>query len=152
MDICANYLLKYKQYLAYDEYLAAGLPIGSGVIEGACRHLVKDRLALTGARWGLTGAEAVLRLRALRSSNDFEQYWRFHEASEYERNHRARYADVLMGYDWLTPPEAPPSGSNLRPNTRIQFNCTVGTLHKGPCSANRQGHNLGRAVEAPGHL
>ena len=50
LDRCANYLLKYQRYLAYDQYLADGLPIGSGVIEGACRHLVKDRLARTGAR------------------------------------------------------------------------------------------------------
>ena len=93
IDRCANYLLKYQDYLAYDQYLAAGLPIGSGVIEGACRHLVNDRLGLTGARWRLRGAEAVLRLRALRSSGDFDEYWKFHEAQEYERTHRQRYAD-----------------------------------------------------------
>lgn len=93
VDVCANYLLKYKDYLAYDQYLAAGLPIGSGVIEGACRHLVNDRLGITGARWRLTSAEAVLRLRALRSSGDFDEYWRFHEAREHERNHQARYAE-----------------------------------------------------------
>ena len=52
--------LKYQRYLAYDQYLADGLPIGSGVIESACRHLVKDRLARTGARWRLRGAEAPL--------------------------------------------------------------------------------------------
>ncbi|MBI4545647.1 MAG: ISKra4 family transposase, partial [Gemmatimonadetes bacterium] len=96
VDSCADYLLKYKGYLAYHQYLAAGMPIASGVIEGACRHLVKDRLALTGARWRLTGAEAVLRLRALRSSGDFDAYWRFHEAMEYERNHQARYADARV--------------------------------------------------------
>ena len=93
VDRCANYLLKYQDYLAYDQYLAAGFPIGSGVIEGACRHLVKDRLGITGARWRLRGAEAVLRLRALRSSGDFDEYWRFHEAREWERTHRQRYAD-----------------------------------------------------------
>lgn len=92
-DTCADYLLKYAPYLRYDEYLAAGLPIATGVIEGACRHLVKDRMELTGARWSLAGAEAVLRLRALRSSGDFDEYWRFHEAREYRRNHQARYAD-----------------------------------------------------------
>ena len=64
VDRCANYLLKYQGYLAYDQYLAAGFPIGSGVIEGACRHLVKDRLGITGARWRLRGAEAVLRLQS----------------------------------------------------------------------------------------
>ena len=93
VDRCANYLLKYQGYLAYDQYLAAGFPIGSGVIEGACRHLVNDRLGITGARWRLRGAEAVLRLRALRSSGDFDDYWRFHEAREWQRTHRQRYAD-----------------------------------------------------------
>ena len=92
-DACAGYMLKHAPYLHYDQYLAAGLPIASGVIEGACRHLVTDRMDLTGARWSLAGAEAVLRLRALRSSHDFDAYWRFHEAQEHERNHAARYAN-----------------------------------------------------------
>lgn len=92
-DKCCNYLLKYGRYLHYDECLALGAPIATGVIEGACRHLVKDRMELTGARWRLVGAEAVLRLRALRSSGDFDDYWRFHEAQEYQRNHVARYAN-----------------------------------------------------------
>jgi hypothetical protein len=93
VDRCANYLLNHTPYLRYNEYLAAGLPIATGVIEGACRHLVSDRMDLTGARWSLAGAEAVLRLRALRSSGDFEEYWRFHEQHEYQRNHASRYAD-----------------------------------------------------------
>ena len=92
-DDCVRYLLRHKAYLHYDTYLAAGFPIASGVIEGACRHLVRDRMDVTGARWSLKGAEAVLRLRALRSSGDFDEYWRFHEARELERNHLARYAD-----------------------------------------------------------
>src|SRR5437016_5663068 len=56
-------------------------------------QLVEDRMNLTGARWSLTGAEAVLRLRALRSSNDFDAYWNFHEQQEYERNHASHYAN-----------------------------------------------------------
>lgn len=64
VDGCANYLLKYAPYLRYDRALQEGLPIGTGVIEGACRHLVKDRMDRTGARWSLAGAAAVLRLRA----------------------------------------------------------------------------------------
>ena len=63
------------------------------LIEGACRHLVSDRMDLTGARWSLAGAEAVLRLRALRSSGDFDEYWRFPRAVRDERNHASRYAD-----------------------------------------------------------
>jgi hypothetical protein len=93
VDECADYLLHYSPYLQYDKALAEGVPIATGVIEGACRHLVQDRMNLTGARWGLTGAEAVLRLRALRSSNDFDAYWNFHEQQEYERNHASRYAN-----------------------------------------------------------
>jgi hypothetical protein len=93
VDDCADYLLHYSPYLQYDKALAEGLPIATGVIEGACRHLVEDRMNLTGARWSLTGAEAVLRLRALRSSNDFDAYWKFHEQQEYERHHASHYAD-----------------------------------------------------------
>jgi hypothetical protein len=63
------------------------------VIEGACRYVVQDRMGRTGARWSLDGAEAVLRLRALRASDDFDDYWQFHVAKEYERNHKSRYAD-----------------------------------------------------------
>jgi len=96
VDTCANYLLTYRPYLQYNDYLAKGFPIATGVIEGACRHLVKDRMQVTGARWSLTGAEAVLRLRALRSSHDFDQYWTFHESQEYERNHRAFYAEGIV--------------------------------------------------------
>src|SRR5207245_2758514 len=85
------------------------------VIEGACRHLVKDRMNLTGARWSLTGAEAVLRLRALRSSNDFDAYWEFHEQQEYERHHASHYADHRV-------PETVPSGAfSSRPSPRAKL-------------------------------
>jgi hypothetical protein len=96
VDTCAHYLLEYSPYLRYDRYLSQGLPIATGVIEGACRHLVKDRMDVTGARWSLTGAEAVLRLRALRSSQDFDEYWTFHEAREYERTHQVFYAGGIV--------------------------------------------------------
>lgn len=92
VDKAAGYLLNHQQYMHYDQYLAAGLPIASGVIEGACRHLVCDRMD-GAARWSLAGAEAVLRLRALRSSGDFDEYWIYHVAQEYQRNHVSRYAD-----------------------------------------------------------
>lgn len=92
VDTCASYLINHASYLCYNRYLAQGLPVATGVIEGACRHLVKDRMDVTGARWSLTGAEAVLRLRALKSSHDFAEYWTFHETCEYERNHKNLYA------------------------------------------------------------
>jgi len=92
VDKCATYLLNNRDDLRYDVALAAGFPIATGVIEGACRHLVNDRLGITGARWGLDGAEAMLRLRALRASGDFDEYWRFHRRQELERNHLVNYA------------------------------------------------------------
>jgi hypothetical protein len=63
------------------------------VIEGACRHLVGDRMDITGARWRLDRAEAVLLLRALRSSNDFDEYWQFHKLQEFKRNHLCKFQE-----------------------------------------------------------
>jgi hypothetical protein len=96
VDTCATYLLNKSPYLCYDRYLSKGVPIATGVIEGACRHLVKDRMEVTGAKWRLKGAEAILRLRALRSSNDFDEYWDYHEACEYKRNHQDLYAGGIV--------------------------------------------------------
>lgn len=111
VDKCANYLVKYRAYLHYDEYLAAGLPIATGVIEGACRYLVKDRMELTGARWRLTGAEAVLCLRSLRASGDWEAYWKFHLQQEYQRHHARQYArDQVPALATSTPAPATPRG------------------------------------------
>lgn len=92
VDDCARYFLNHTDLMRYREYLAAGMPVATGVIEGACRHLIGDRMDITGARWSLEGAEAILRLRSLRSSGDFEEYWRFHEAQENERNHAGLFA------------------------------------------------------------
>ena len=114
VDVCADYLLKYAPYLHYDLALEHGAPIATGVIEGACGHLVEDRMNLTGARWSLKGAEAVLRLRALRSSGDFDEYWRFHERAEYERNHAALYADHRVPTTARPRASAPPSRRNLK--------------------------------------
>lgn len=116
VDECADYLLHYTPFLKYDEALAAGLPIATGVIEGACRHLVKDRMNVTGARWSLEGGEAVLRLRALRSSGDFDEYWKFHEIREYERNHLAHYADQQVPA--VIPPKQP---SQRRSQPRLKL-------------------------------
>lgn len=91
IDTCADYLLNKAPYLKYDQYLKRGFPIATGVIEGACRHLIKDRMDLTGARWSLHGAEAVLRLRSIKSSGDFTDYWKFHEQHEFARNHKSKY-------------------------------------------------------------
>jgi hypothetical protein len=91
IDEAIGYLTNKAEHLRYDTALANGWPIATGVIEGACRHLVKDRLDITGARWGLSGAEAVLKLRALRTNGDFDAYWAWHEQQEYTRNHQSHY-------------------------------------------------------------
>jgi hypothetical protein len=91
-DACADYLIAKRTMLRYDRYLRQGLPIATGVIEGACRHLIVDRLDITGARWSVGGAEAILRLRSIRSSGDFDDYWAFHLDAEHARNHASRYA------------------------------------------------------------
>jgi hypothetical protein len=72
---------------------AQGWPIATGIIEGACRHLVKDRMDITGARWGLAGAETVLKLRAIKANGDFDSYWRYHLDQERHHIHEARYLD-----------------------------------------------------------
>lgn len=92
VDACAAYLCKYRSYLRYGEALRRGLPIATGVIEGACRYLVRDRLDKTGARWSVEGAEAVLQLRALRANGDLDAYWAHHVQAELHRRHRSRYA------------------------------------------------------------
>lgn len=74
-----------RDFLRYDRALARRRPIGSGVIEGAARHLVADRLAITGSRWSAPGAEALLKLRAIISNGDFTAYWRCHVRQEHTR-------------------------------------------------------------------
>lgn len=70
--------------------------IGNGpVIVGCCRYLVKDRLDITGARWSLPGAEAVLLLPAIIANGDFDQYWQFHLDRQYQRTHTGRYQHQL---------------------------------------------------------
>jgi hypothetical protein len=88
---CIDYLTAKQPYLIYRIALTMGWPIATGVIEGACRYLVKDRLAITGARWGLPGAEAVLLLRTVITNGDFEAYWKFHLQQEHQRTHTSRY-------------------------------------------------------------
>lgn len=68
--------------MRYDEYLAAGYPIGSGVVEGACRHLIKDRMERTGMRWTRPGAQAMLRLRAAYLNNDWQTFVQFRIEAE----------------------------------------------------------------------
>ena len=82
-----TYLDNKAPYLNYPQALASGWPITAGVIEGACRHLVKDRMDITGARWNTDTAEAILKLRALHANGDFDDYWAYHLNREHHRNY-----------------------------------------------------------------
>ena len=90
-----HYLHAKQPCLDYPRALANGWPIATGVIEGACRHLVQDRMGITGARWGLPGAQAILWLRAIHASGDPDAYWDYHIRQEHQRNHLSRYSHNL---------------------------------------------------------
>lgn len=83
-----GYFQRNRDRMKYDEYLAKGYPIGSGVVEGACRHLVKDRLERTGMRWRPDGAQAMLDLRATYLNEEWESFWTYHVEQEDERLYR----------------------------------------------------------------
>jgi hypothetical protein len=92
-----GYYRRNRPYMRYDEYLARGWPIGTGVVEGACGHLVKDRMEQSGMRWTRAGAQGVLDLRAVRLNGHWEAYWRFHRQQQHQR---------LYGWSILAPVSA----------------------------------------------
>jgi hypothetical protein len=71
--------------MRYEICLKKGYPIGSGVIEGACRNLINDRLELTGMSWTIKGAESVMRLRAVHINKDWDEFWNYRRKSERHR-------------------------------------------------------------------
>ncbi len=77
-----GYLHNNRRCMKYDEYLAAGYPIGSGVVEGACRHLVKDRMEQTGMHWRISGAQAMLSLRGVWLNDHWETFHRHRKRTE----------------------------------------------------------------------
>ena len=101
IDTVAKYLTNHTEMLRYDYFMERGYPIASGVIEGACRHLISDRFEITGAQWSLKTAEGILKLRAIRSSGDWEQYHAFHKKQEWLRNHHQRFhASETSSWEW----------------------------------------------------
>lgn len=93
-----GFLHNHRRWMKYDEYLAAGLPVATGVVESACGSVVKHRMEGEGKRWSVQGAEAILALRSLRKShdNDLREYWRFHARQERARlyAHRPNYQPI----------------------------------------------------------
>ena len=92
----ASYFRRNLPYMDYAEYLRRGWPIVTGVIEGTCRHLVKDRMELSGMRWTIAGAGALLALRAVNENGDWEDFHAFRHA----RCHRELYGTPLKT-NWL---------------------------------------------------
>jgi len=74
LEVVIRFLHNNKQYMHYGKYIEAGYPIGSGVVEGGCRHVVRDRMELSGMRWTVTGAQAMLRLRTTKLSGDWKSF------------------------------------------------------------------------------
>jgi hypothetical protein len=91
-----SYFENHREWMRYDEYLAAGYPIGSGVVESTCGYTVKKRMEGTGRRWSIKGAESTLLLRSVYTSNDWDAYWEAHRGLEQKR----LYGSVLpiLGY------------------------------------------------------
>ncbi len=85
LTAAANYFHRNRPYMAYHLYLAQGWPIASGVIEGACRHLVKDRCERSGMRWTQEGVENLLRLRAVAENGDWDDYHQFRKQQRHLR-------------------------------------------------------------------
>jgi hypothetical protein len=99
-----GYYQRNLPYMHYDVYLARGWPIGTGVVEGACGHVVKDRMEQAGMRWTKAGAQAMLDLRAVRLSGDWDAYWQFHRQQEHRR---------LYGNEQVVPAQAEDQGIQL---------------------------------------
>ena len=99
--IC-NYFDHNRHRMHYDEYLAAGFPIASGVIEGACRHLVKDRMERAGMRWTIDGAQAMLDLRATHINGQWSSLQTVRIKRESDRLYPQRH--VLKQLQWQLAP------------------------------------------------
>ncbi|MEZ5480255.1 MAG: hypothetical protein R3E95_23070, partial [Thiolinea sp.] len=84
LEKVCGYFTNHAHRMRYKDYLEQGLPVASGVIEGACRHVVKDRMEQSGMRWTMTGAHAMLSLRSLQLSGLWEAFmqWRIEQETQ----------------------------------------------------------------------
>jgi hypothetical protein len=92
----ANYFENNQAYMDYATYLQHGWPIASGVIEGACRHFVKDRMELSGMRWSIDGAENLLHLRAVAQNGDWDAYHRFRKQQRQQRLYQSDWPEEIL--------------------------------------------------------
>jgi len=101
LETICKFFQKNQHRMRYDEYLAAGYPIASGVIEGACRHFVKDRMERAGMRWTIEGAQAMLDLRSVALNGDWDAFTQYRIERETERLYP--HADVIGTVEWPLP-------------------------------------------------
>ena len=92
-----NYLRRNQPYMHYQHYLTQGWPIGTGVIEGACRHLVKDRFEQSGMHWSRAGADAMLRLRAVALNDDWADFQYFRRQLAHVSRYGSPYPEPVLG-------------------------------------------------------
>jgi len=102
VETICDYFQKNRYRMRYDEYLARGYPIASGVIEGACRHVVKDRLERTGMNWVREGAQPMLDLRCIHLCDQWDQFMEFRCQRETQRLYP--YRDTLTPTPWSIAP------------------------------------------------
>ena len=124
LEKTANYFERNLKYMAYDFYLANGWPIASGVIEGACRHFVKDRFELSGMRWEQSGAENLLRLRAVAENEDWDDYHLFHRQQRHQRLYASPFPTEnsleTLALELSSPTIPQPEDSNVATKTLFQ--------------------------------
>jgi hypothetical protein len=91
VDRAVTYLENNRQHMKYDQALASGWPIATGMIEGSCRFVIEDRFGITGARWSPDGAEDILKIRAVVVNGDLDAYMRYYKQRYRDEHHLARY-------------------------------------------------------------
>lgn len=109
---CVSYFRERIPMMRYDIFLARGYPIASGVVEGACKNLVKCRFERSGMMWTVAGAEAVLKVRSVVLNGDLDEYWLLHREAERERLYGER-AWQAVGH----------SASGTLPRSSVQISC-----------------------------
>lgn len=133
LETAANYFQRNLAYMRYQHYLAQGWPIASGVIEGACRHLVKDRCELSGMRWTKDGAENLLRLRAVAENGDWDAYHHFRRQQRHQRLYHS-----VVGHRHAPEEQAltrQPSDKIIRFDLAIQHRVNQRIVHEQPLAA-----------------
>jgi len=101
LKTAVKYFENHRRWMKYDEYLKAGYPIGTGVVESTCGHTVKARMEGSGRRWSVAGAESVLLLRSVYTSGDWDEYRQVHMRYERERLYGGLLKPLNMSDDYF---------------------------------------------------